>query len=123
MGFPSGIRGWLDEARKISILYKIHRRNPGDITAVIDKLNASELALLKYEIGNAITAWAIMEERLILVASLLLKGTPQKTGLVFYSIINFNVWLAIITDLFPLEPDLTTFQHRWNKISERLRAE
>ena len=44
-----------------------------------------------------------------------------KTGLVLYSIINFNVWLSIIHDLFEMDEALTPFQKRWNKISERIR--
>jgi hypothetical protein len=74
-------------------------------------------------VGGALTTWAIMETRLVLIASLLLKADPQKTGLIFYSIINFHGWIAIITELFPMEPDYEPFQKRWNKISKRLRAE
>lgn len=58
-----------------------------------------------------------------MVASLLLKTPPKKVGLVFFSIINFQVWIAIITELFNLEPDFSPFQRRWNKLYERLRAE
>ena len=74
-------------------------------------------------VGGALTRWAIMETRLIFIASLLLKTNPQKVGLIFYSIINFQVWITVITELFPMAPEFEAFNRRWNKIFERLRAE
>jgi hypothetical protein len=82
-----------------------------------------EVEVLHRGTGSAITSWAIMEERLIMVASLLLKTAPEKVGLVFFSIVNFQVWLSIITELFELAPEFSGFQRRWNKLYERLRAE
>ena len=62
-----------------------------------------------------------MEELIVAIASLLLRSNGTKAGLIFYSIINFNVWLTIIHDLFELDTKLSPFQSRWNKISERIR--
>jgi hypothetical protein len=42
---------------------------------------------------------------------------------VFYSIINFQVWITVITELFELDDEFRPFQRRWNRIFERLRAE
>jgi hypothetical protein len=123
MGFLFTIRAWLADVRQLGDLYKLRRRNPGDIAAIATALKANELAMLKYNVGHAITEWAIMEERMIMVATLLLNTEADKAGLIFYSIINFNVWLSIIADLFRLTPNFTKFQPRWNKIAERLRAE
>jgi hypothetical protein len=39
-----------------------------------------------------------------------------------YSIINFNVWIGLIDELFVLEPSQTPLKPKWNKISERLRG-
>jgi len=101
---------WLDRIRRLR-------------ASLAESVEQSDVGLFHQAIGGALTTWAIMETRLVLVASLLLKLDPQKTGLIFYSVINFQVWIALITELFPMEPDFTAFQRRWNKIAERLRAE
>jgi hypothetical protein len=94
-----------------------------EIGRILDTIESNNVALLHYATGRAITAWALMEERLVVIASLLLRTSPKKTGLIFYSIINFQVWITIITELFDLDSDFKSFQRRWNKIFERLRAE
>jgi hypothetical protein len=123
MGLRSFIRIWLEDVKQTTLIYKLVRKNPGDLAAISDTIKTNELAHLKYMMGHAITQWALMEERLIMVATLLLRTKPEKTGLIFFSIINFQVWLAVITDLFKLEPEFSDLQRRWNKIYERLRAE
>ena len=98
-------------------------RMTGQLESLKPILVGADVGVLHRATGNAITTWAIMEERLVMIASLLLKTMPEKTGLIFYSIINFQVWIAIITELFDLEPDFSPFRRRWNKLYERLRAE
>ncbi len=74
-------------------------------------------------VGGALTSWTIMETRLVFIAAILLKTSPRKTGLIFYSIINFQVWITIISELFSMESDFAAFSPRWEKIAKRLRAE
>ena len=53
-------------------------------------------------VGQAISFWASMETRLVTIAALLLGTSEQKAGLLMYSIMNFNVWLIIIDELFSM---------------------
>jgi hypothetical protein len=73
-------------------------------------------------VGQALSIWARMEEMLVAIAGLLLDTRFTKAGAVLYSIINFNVWLSLIDELFVLEPNYNAHKPRWNKISERLRG-
>ena len=73
-------------------------------------------------VGQALSAWALMEELIVAIASLLLKTEINKSGVVMYSIINFSVWLTLIDELFPLEPVYMPLKPKWNKISKRLRS-
>lgn len=125
---------WLEEKRahlvakqRARSIDRIAVNDPEKLKALIDegwaRLNEYQIAQLHRSTGAALTTWATMEERLIIVASLLLKSQPRKVGLVFYSIINFQVWIAVITELFGMEPDFASFQKRWNRTYERLRAE
>src|ERR1700722_5538389 len=127
MGLFSDIRALF---RQGSHVYHALREGRAEMRALRSQLDAiredteaNELAQLHRASGSAITVWAIMEERIVMVACLLLQTTPEKTGLIFYSIINFQAWITITTDLFSLEPMFADFQKRWNKIFERLRAE
>ena len=108
-------------------VHELAAQDPEKLKAVIEEfyadLNKFQISQLHRATGAAITRWAKMEEHLITIASLLLKSELGKVGLVFYSIINFQVWIALITELFGMEPDFAGFQKRWNKIYERLRAE
>jgi hypothetical protein len=96
-----------------------------ELNAKIDELNAlateSDRAILFSKIGLALTRWAKMEEVLVAIAALLLRTGADKAGLVMYSILNFNTWLTIIHDLFEMDDTLSSFQNRWNKLSERIR--
>lgn len=83
MGFLSAIRAWLEKINRLRAMYAVARRNPGDLAAITDTLKENELALLKYYTGHAITQWALVEERMILLATLLLDTTPEKAGLSF----------------------------------------
>jgi hypothetical protein len=131
MSFFSGIRNLLHDIRHAQFIYALSRKNPeqlknahAELHAILKTLQEGSTAHFHRATGSALTTWAIMEERLVLIASLLLRTSPRKGGLIFYSIINFQVWIAIITELFGLENDyFSDFQRRWNKLYERLRAE
>ena len=56
-------------------------------------------------IGASITAWSKTEGYHVLIATMLLDTTPEKAGLVLYSITNFYNWLSIIGELFNLDPN------------------
>jgi hypothetical protein len=73
-------------------------------------------------VGQGISVWTSMETKLVYIFSLLLGLAPERAGLILYSIINFQTWLSLITDLFASEPLFNQFASRWNKKFERLRA-
>jgi hypothetical protein len=128
MGFFSGISIWVEKLKLVGIIFNLSRRTPEQLSLLaadmmLKDLEGNKWALLNYATGRAITGWALMEESLVLLASLLLRTTIEKTGLIFFSIINFQVWITTITELFEIDEDFKLFQRRWNKLSERLRAE
>jgi hypothetical protein len=57
------------------------------------------------------------------VAAKLLKTSERKAGLVMYSIINLNVWIQIIDDLFVLDGTYPKSLKRWRTIAHSLRRE
>jgi hypothetical protein len=63
-----------------------------------------------------------MEGKLVEIAALLLGTDENKTGLMMYSIMNFNVWLNIIDELFALEPKFSGHKSDWTAVSSDLRA-
>jgi hypothetical protein len=73
-------------------------------------------------VGQALSTWAMIEENLVVIATLLLKTDPAKAGLILYSIFNFNTWLSIIEELFRIEPDYRKLLPSWNRISHQLRS-
>jgi hypothetical protein len=73
-------------------------------------------------VGQAISMWASMEDLLVEIAALLLDTSEEKAGLLMYSIINFNVWLNIIDELFSIEPRYQTHKATWTAQSEKLRG-
>lgn len=73
-------------------------------------------------IGQAISFWADMESKIVIVCSRLLRSEEKKTGLVLYSIINTNAWLSIVTELFPMDDKCSHIAQSWNKIAERIRS-
>ncbi len=85
------------------------------------KAVSTDREILYATIGQTLSAWARMEETLVAIAALLLRLHTSKAGLIMYSIINFNVWLTLIHDLFSMDPILHVHRKRWNKISERIR--
>jgi hypothetical protein len=72
-------------------------------------------------VGQGISNWTRMEDRIIHFAADLLDTNVQKTGVVFYSIINFNVWLGIIEELLSLDKQLANVRKLWTPIASRLR--
>lgn len=72
-------------------------------------------------VGQGISFWANMETELVRICALLLRSSNQKTGLVLYSIMNFNTWLSIISDLFAADKTYNPLAKKWNKLAESLR--
>lgn len=73
-------------------------------------------------VGKSLSFWARVEELLVLITSMLLGTQSTKAGIIMYSIVNFNVRLNIINELFSIEPDYITVEPQWNRINERLRG-
>lgn len=94
-----------------------------DIDQIRSDLSETNRDIFYAATGQALTVWARMEEELVILAALLLPVMTEKAGLMMYSIINFNVWLTIIDELFNLELSYSEFRSRWHKIAERLRKE
>jgi hypothetical protein len=85
--------------------------------------NSTKTDMLFQTVGRALTAWAKMEENIVIVAALLLGVRPARAGLIMYSILNFHSWLSLINDLFATDDVFSQkTKTRWNKLSERLRA-
>jgi hypothetical protein len=74
-------------------------------------------------VGQAISHWSRMENRLVQITARLLETTEEKAGLIMYSIINRYVWLQLIDDLFVLDGTYPQSLKLWRKIAESLRAE
>jgi len=128
MGFFSSIGIWLEKVKSIGVIYTLSRLTPEQLSFITVDMTMKDVkdnkwATLNYATGHAITGWALMEDSLVLLAAILLRATPERTGLVFFSIINFQAWITIITELFELDEEFAPFQRRWNKIFERIRAE
>jgi len=84
-------------------------------------LDMTRLALFR-NVGLALSSWSEIERLLVIITSTMLRTTPEKTGIILYSVINFNIWLNIIEELFTLEPDFAPLKPRWNKMKARLRS-
>jgi len=72
-------------------------------------------------IGQGLSSWAKMEEALVIIFATLLNTEAEKAGLVLYSIINFNVWLTLIDELFATDQRFIELRPKWNKLATRLR--
>jgi hypothetical protein len=87
------------------------------------RLENEHWGVLCISMGQALSAWAKMETSLVGIAGLLLKTSElNKVGIIMYSIVNFNVWLSVIDDLFSQEPLFIQLKPKWNKINNRLRG-
>lgn len=93
-----------------------------ELDALRNSATDNDRRILYLSVGLAITAWAKMEDHLVGVAALLLRTPIEKAGTVMYSIINFNAWLGLISDLFEQDEQLKPLKGEWNKISKRIRA-
>lgn len=80
-----------------------------------------ELALFT-EVGKALSAWASLEQIIVLIAAKLMSSSIEKTGVVMYSIINFGTWLSIVSELFPHDELCGRLKPKWDKLTSRLRA-
>ena len=91
-------------------------------TELAAKLRSVESQWLYTVVGQALSSWAMVEEDLVVIATMLLRVDVSKAGVIFYSIINFNIWLSIIGELFRMDEDFGKLIPSWNKISHELRA-
>lgn len=73
-------------------------------------------------VGQSISAWANMETTIVRIFALVMHTTDEKAGLVLYSIMNFNTWLAVTSELMALDKKYSEFTDSWNKKAERLRS-
>jgi len=86
------------------------------------KILMSAMRGYTYEaVGRGITQWANTESLLIIIGATLLETSFEKSGVVFYSIINFNVWLSIISELMPKTDEFEKAKEKWGVLSEKLR--
>jgi hypothetical protein len=74
-------------------------------------------------VGQAISHWSRMENRLVQITARLLETSEEKSGLIMYSIINRHVWLQLIDDLFVLDGEYPQSLKMWRKIAQSLKAE
>lgn len=72
-------------------------------------------------VGQGLSAWAHLETSLVIITGMLLGTDFSKAGIIIYSVINFNVKLSIITELFAVEPRYSALKPQWNKKIKRLR--
>jgi hypothetical protein len=86
------------------------------------KANEQNKWALYTSVGQALSAWAAMEQTLVAIAALLLRTSVPKAGIMMYSILNFQVWLNVIGDLFSQDEIYATLKPKWNKIYEKLRV-
>ena len=106
-----GPKGYRDQLQRL-------RESSDELKA---ELASTREAVLFSAVGRALTAWAKMEEFLVLLVAFVLPIRPSRAGLIMYSIINFNVWLSIIHDLMMDSETCAPMLPRWNKLSERIR--
>jgi hypothetical protein len=72
-------------------------------------------------IGKAISMWSRNEGALVVIATALLGIDAEKTGLIFYSILNFHAWLSIINELFAQDSQYLPLRPKWIAIENRLK--
>jgi hypothetical protein len=109
----------------VTVLRGLWRGNLDEIRGQLKEINRKALShrrdILFRGIGAALSAWSKMEEIMVVIAMQLLRTSPEKAGVVMYSIINFNTWLSVIHDLFEHDEDFRNFKGRFDKIGERIR--
>ncbi|MEH2471912.1 hypothetical protein V1281_006900 [Nitrobacteraceae bacterium AZCC 2161] len=119
----------LETARRLRDKLIVGFPTPEDKAAYIEKLNDEKVDLKTRSerdffrcVGIALTQWMSTEQQLAIIFSILLRTTPERAGVILYSITNFNVWLSIIDELFSSDKDLEVLKKRWNKFNERMRS-
>lgn len=126
-GFLSLMRKIIRTRGSVPDLAKLYQGDLTELRTNIDQIR-SRIRQTNRDVffnatGQALTVWARMEEQLVVIVAILLPAMTNKAGLVMYSIINFQVWLTVIDELFSLEAKYSAFRPRWNKIAEKLRRE
>jgi hypothetical protein len=94
------------------------RHEATDMTTLLDQRKSFYIA-----VGQGISYWASMEERLVQVAARLLNTTEAKAGLVMYSIMSPHTWITIIDELFALDGSYPKSMTKWKAIAKSLREE
>ena len=89
----------------------------------IETAKLEQMRLFYACVGQGISSWTRMEERLVQIGARLLRTSHDKAGLVFYSIINFNVWLDILDQLFVLDGTYENSYAKWHTLVSLLRKE
>lgn len=72
-------------------------------------------------IGFAISDWSSIEDRLVILVSLLLRTTHVKAGIIMYSITSFHTWITLIDELFDHDDLSKPKKREWIKFQSRLR--
>lgn len=119
--------GFRDIARRLQRLFdRPLVPPPGAVSALAAEALAQSKVFREDRIfsavGHALSMWARMEEGLVAIAGALLRTPFDKAGIIMYSMINFNVWLSIIDELFSIDPLLKKLKPKWNQVSVDLRA-
>jgi hypothetical protein len=106
-----------ESKEKFAAEWEEHDRTEGE------KWQSLHMQALFTNVGLALSQWSGMEDLLVGITSLLLRTHEgNKVGVILYSIVNFNVWLGIIEELFLLEPRYISLKPKWNKLSGRLKG-
>ncbi|MGB6534680.1 MAG: hypothetical protein WBF58_01810 [Xanthobacteraceae bacterium] len=89
----------------------------------VKQAKLAQVRLFYAGVGQGISHWARMEERLVQIAARLLRSSERKAGLVLYSIINFYVWIDIIDQLFVLDGTYKNAHAKWQTLVSMLKKE
>jgi hypothetical protein len=89
----------------------------------VKEAKLAQVRLFYAGVGQGISQWARMEERLVQITAKLLKTSEKKAGLILYSIINFYVWLDIIDQLFILDASYKDAHAKWQTLVSLLKKE
>ena len=73
-------------------------------------------------IGRGISTWAVMEMRLVQIASKLMGTTESKAGFVLYSINSFYSWISIIDGLFDADDKFKSSKVKWSNLTSDLKT-
>src|SRR5882757_11102239 len=79
----------------------LERENAANVKAEAERALSEHISVNMNHLftitGNALSSWARMEQKLVMIACCLLRTNKvEKAGVVMYSIINFSVWLSLI---------------------------